>query len=264
MGKTNEDFDRIFREKLENHQESPSSLAWKKLESSIPGKKTRSSGIWWAVAAGISIFIVSGWLFWVNTNETKHQDQLAENLTKIENTIKVPSTPEVKQGWVADAQSEQVNIPEKTITKLSPKNDLNTSQTQKKESKSEANAIEENVAPLISAVDFTPNLPSSTVKTELKMVEQSLSVNEDPVFQKTVAEVPTSEEETNSLYRVRIYSDGLKKGTEPGKNLLTEMGKTVGKVEGLLEKVDEGFVELQDKKNSLFAGLTSKKQQVND
>jgi rRNA processing protein Gar1 len=73
-----------------------------------------------------------------------------------------------------------------------------------------------------------------------------------------VAEATPSAEDA-PLYRVNIYSDGLKKGSEPDKNLITEMGKTVGKVEGLLGKVDEGFADLQDKKNSLFATLTSKK-----
>jgi hypothetical protein len=60
-------------------------------------------------------------------------------------------------------------------------------------------------------------------------------------------------------YRVRIFSDGLKKEEAPNKNLITELGKTVGQVEGLLDKLDEGFVEIQDKKERLFSSLTSRK-----
>jgi hypothetical protein len=60
-------------------------------------------------------------------------------------------------------------------------------------------------------------------------------------------------------YRIRIFSDGLKKEEAPNKNLITELGKTVGQVEGLLDKLDEGLVEIQDKKERLFSSLTSRK-----
>jgi hypothetical protein len=60
-------------------------------------------------------------------------------------------------------------------------------------------------------------------------------------------------------YRIRIFSDGLKKEEAPNKNLLTELGKTVGQVEGLLGKLDEGIEGLQEKKERLFSSLTSRK-----
>ena len=60
-------------------------------------------------------------------------------------------------------------------------------------------------------------------------------------------------------YRIRIFSDGLKKEEAPNKNLITELGKTVGQVEGLLDKLDEGLVDIQDKKDRLFSTLTSRK-----
>ena len=60
-------------------------------------------------------------------------------------------------------------------------------------------------------------------------------------------------------YRIRIFSDGLKNEEAPNKNLITELGNTVGQVEGLLDKLDEGFVEIQDKKDRLFSSLTSRK-----
>jgi hypothetical protein len=41
--------------------------------------------------------------------------------------------------------------------------------------------------------------------------------------------------------------------------LITELGKTVGQVEGLLDKLDEGLVEIQDRKDRFFSSLTSRK-----
>jgi hypothetical protein len=51
----------------------------------------------------------------------------------------------------------------------------------------------------------------------------------------------------------------LKKEEAPNKNLITELGKTVGQVEGLFDKLDEGFVEIQDRKDRFFSSLTSRK-----
>ena len=60
-------------------------------------------------------------------------------------------------------------------------------------------------------------------------------------------------------YRIRIFSDGLKKEEPANKNLITELGKTVGQVEGLLDKLDVGFVEIQEKKERFFSSLTSRR-----
>jgi hypothetical protein len=38
----------------------------------------------------------------------------------------------------------------------------------------------------------------------------------------------------------------------------------VGQVEGFLGKVDDGLITLQDKKDNLFASLTSKKSQADE
>jgi len=51
----------------------------------------------------------------------------------------------------------------------------------------------------------------------------------------------------------------LKKEEAPNKNLLTELGKTVGQVEELLGKLDEGIEGLQEKKERLFSSLISRK-----
>ena len=76
-----------------------------------------------------------------------------------------------------------------------------------------------------------------------------------------MAEAKTQTED-EPLYRVSIYSDGVKKGEPANKNLITELGKTVGQVEGLLGKVDDGLISIQDKKDNLFANLSTKKERA--
>jgi hypothetical protein len=65
-------------------------------------------------------------------------------------------------------------------------------------------------------------------------------------------------------YRIRIYSDGLQKAAPKEKNLVTELGKAVGQVEGLLGKLDEGYEEIQEKKERLFSSLTSRRESSSD
>jgi len=70
--------------------------------------------------------------------------------------------------------------------------------------------------------------------------------------------------EEGGSYRIRIYSDGLQKAAPKEKNLVTELGKAVGQVEGLLGKLDEGYEEIQEKKERLFSSLTSRRESSSD
>jgi hypothetical protein len=45
---------------------------------------------------------------------------------------------------------------------------------------------------------------------------------------------------------------------------VTELGKAVGQVEGLLGKLDEGYEEIQEKKERLFSSLTSRRESSSD
>jgi len=45
---------------------------------------------------------------------------------------------------------------------------------------------------------------------------------------------------------------------------VTELGKTVGQVEGLLGKLDEGIEVIQEKRERLFSSLTSRRESSSD
>ena len=109
MAKTNEEFDRIFREKLEKHQEKPSALAWERLNHQLPEAKSSKRGIWWSVAASISLLIVAGWMFWKNTSEINQGQLLAEEGKTIEELTSDLETP---------TSSENVEIPSTTESKV--------------------------------------------------------------------------------------------------------------------------------------------------
>lgn len=264
MAKQNEQLDRFFKEKLEEHQEKPSMLAWERLESQLPASQTSNRGIWWAVAASASVLLVASWFFWKNTGEIAPEQLLAEDVTTNEELTSTQDSakpsenqPEIIEEFSSEYPKQASKA--KTQTAEPKTNSSQNSSTPKSDLKVlPKSSSEQNPKNLIAEAEVS-QIQISTPPIGLEINEVELPEIQSVTIQQTVAEAKTAEDDA-PLYRVNIYSDGIKKGSEPDKNLITEVGKTVGKVEGLLGKVDEGFAELQDKKNSLFASLTSRKQ----
>ncbi|GMQ30808.1 hypothetical protein [Algoriphagus confluentis] len=258
MAKTNEQFDRVFREKLNTHQEKPSALAWERLESQLPKKAEKGWGFFISIAASMTILLTVGYLLWPKEGGISEENLLADQATE-----QVETTPEANSNGTTEVvtqNEEKVELPEeKSIQTPAPKKQeivQNRAETQpqrgliadsstKPEEQNKKTALELVPVPELKAEELI-ELP----KPELKAVE---------IPQTLVAEAtkPTEEE---PLYRVSIYSNGIKKGEAPDKNLITELGKTVGQVEDLLGKVDEGLISLQDAKNNLFTAKNTKRE----
>ena len=264
MAKTNEEFDRIFREKLENHQEKPSALAWERLNNQLPASKSSNRGICWAIAASVAVVIVSGWMFWNNSGEATQEQLLAEENTAIEALTSTQDSPATSAESVEISSQTERTVGQESqnqATENRPatkQTQVNSTQIIEKEKVNPISEIEKTQGLIAMDEQSTKELQVTVPPVSIEIKEATLPAIQPAIMQKTVAEA-TPADENAPLYRVNIYSDGIKKGTEPDKNLITEMGKTVGKVEGLLGKVDEGFADLQDKKNNLFTTLTSRK-----
>lgn len=268
MAKTNEKFDQQFREKLSGHQEKPSALAWERLESQLPKKSKSRFGVWWAIAASVTALFVATYAFWPTDVEVSNENLLAEK-TELPNEITSESTEEV------NAQTKETTETEKESNlKLQAKANQESQQpqTQRKSNQEPIQktkptsppALNERPSNLIAEAETNQN-PISITVPELKTEEIQIALPElkAPETEKLVAQA-TAQPSEEPLYRVSIYSNGVKKGEEPDKNLFTEIGKTVGQVEGLLGKVDDGLITLQDKKDNLFASLTSRKNQADE
>jgi len=258
MAKTNEEFDQQFRKKLDTHREKPSTLAWERLESQLPKSKSSFIGIWWAVAASVTVILAAGWMFWNTSDEVSNPKILAqETQNSTEKPISSTNEPYVSE---LGSTAPKVEIqPQKT-----PASTTSVSRTESKQT---------NSTPLSSQPMSTPNFTENLVAVTQTSQAEREAVQIVDVAEATEITLPQIQPQTSALtvaeaspapedgqlFRVNIYSDGLKKSPEPEKNLITEMGKTVGKVEGLLGKVDEGFAEIQEKKERLFSSLTSKR-----
>ncbi|WP_057939821.1 hypothetical protein [Algoriphagus resistens] len=261
MAKEKNNLDQLFKEKLENHTEKPSVLAWERLESQLPQKSKSYKGIWWAAAASMTIFFTIGYLVLREGDTTLENPILAGNNTEESTESPIQTeviTPEASQEGQKETENQQTT--EEPITKpTSIKPKARPADSSSKTQKSQPTTSQNPVA-MTEVKEGTGQ--DKTVREETPTITLETSVIPEPEFppvelEKAVAEV-TEPVETQPAYTVKIYSSGLKE--EPkDKNLIAEIGKTVNEVEGLLGKVDQGFADLQDAKNNLFASITTRK-----
>ncbi len=252
MAKSDDALDRVFREKLENHQENPSLGAWDNLANQLDTKQApQKRNAWWAIAASITLALGAAFLFWSIGEEPEKQVTLTE-AHEINKDVVI--NPPVNPSTSSEAEKD---IPSNSTVSTSVERAQIGIKTQHQNSAaSEAEVITQNEAvPATVSVYTAEVVPQTTEQVPspaIPLVAAPNSIN-TPSTNEVLAE-------EGGYYRIRIYSDGLQKGTPQEKNLVSELGKTVGQVEGLLGKLDEGYVEIQEKKGRLFSSLTSRRE----
>jgi hypothetical protein len=255
MAKSDETLDRVFREKLENHQETPSLAAWDTLASQLDAKQApKKASSWWAIAAAITLAIGAAFLFWSTGQESEIQAPLAdaqETNPEVGTTIPMTLSPSV---------GAEIEVP--STSSVSTPNER--AQTAIKSQQQNPNTYVAEVHTLNEAVpasipvftaEAVPNAPEP-VHSPAPALPETNAVSTPSANEALAEEVGT--------YRIRIYSDGLQKAAPKEKNLLTELGKTIGQVEGLLGKLDEGIEVIQEKRERLFSSLTSRRESSSD
>ena len=256
MAKSDEVLDRVFREKLENHQETPSLAAWDTLASQLDAKQApKKASSWWAIAAAITLALGAAFLFWSTGQESEIQAPLAdaqETNPEVGTTIPVTASPSV------EAEKEQSSMSSVIATSKPVQTGIKTQQRNPDIFVAELNPQNE-VVPVSIPVFTAEVVPSNTPQPVHSPAPALAETN--AVFTPSTNEALAEEVGT---YRIRIYSDGLQKAAPKEKNLVTELGKAVGQVEGLLGKLDEGYEEIQEKKERLFSSLTSRRESSSD
>lgn len=253
MAKSDEELDRVFREKLENHEASPRPAAWDKLEAQLDAAKQPKKSFWWAIAAAMPLLLGLGYLIWSQAPQPEQENSVAAIEEVLEVTL-VPQSTQEAQTVVSEVAQYQNSLTE-TVTPSSSKFVLKSNLLQE-------NPKEVNLGNVVAETAIFPS-QQTAIAMEVNSITESKIWQTPESTQTTPA--PSSpqptlvDEEDLDGYRIRIFSDGLKKEEAPNKNLITELGKTVGQVEGLLDKLDEGLVDIQDKKDRLFSTLTSRK-----
>jgi cytoskeletal protein RodZ len=252
MAKSDEVLDQVFREKLENQEASPSPAAWDKLEAQLDAAKQPKKNFWWAIAAAMPLLLGLGYLIWSQAPQPEQENSVAASEEVLE--VPLPQSNQEAKTVVSEEAQYQNSLAE-IATPSSSKFVLKSNLIQE-------NPKEVNLGNVVAETVTFPS-PQVAVAVEVNSTSDSKTLLTPESTQTTPA--PSTSQSTLADgedldgYRIRIFSDGLKKEEASNKNLITELGKTVGQVEGLLDKLDEGFVEIQDKKDRLFSSLTSRK-----
>ncbi len=253
MAKSDEELDRVFREKLENHQESPSPAAWDKLEAQLDAAKQPKKSSWWAIAAAMPLLLGLGYLIWSQAPQADEESSLAA-IEEVSTSTPVSVSPIEAETLVSEEVQKPVSLAEASTSRAS--------KLVLKSNFPQENSKEVNLGNVVAeAISFPSSQAAVAVEVNSTTESKTLIIPEPTQTTPSPSTLQPSLADTEEIdgYRIRIFSDGLKKEEAPNKNLITELGKTVGQVEGLLDKLDEGFVEIQDKKDRLFSSLTSRK-----
>jgi hypothetical protein len=251
MAKSDETLDRVFREKLENHQENPSPAAWDTLASQLDTKQApKKASSWWAIAAAITLALGAAFLFWSTGKETEKQAPLAEaQEINPEVNVNPPVTP-------SPSVEAEIEAPSTSSVSTSIERGQTGIKTQQQ---NQVDLIAEVITQTEAAPASIPVFTAEAVASAAEPVHSPAPALAKTNSISTPSTNATLTEEV-STYRIRIYSDGLQKAAPKEKNLVTELGKTVGQVEGLLGKLDEGIEGIQEKRERLFSSLTSRRE----
>src|SRR5690606_37653744 len=104
--------------------------------------------------------------------------------------------------------------------------------------------------------------PDPIVKETIPVLElESIALpplNQDLLLADNNLAESVSEPGQDVTYKVTIISNGLREKPEK-EGLVGEIENKIDKIGGLIVKVDQGFADLQDAKNNLFASITTRK-----
>lgn len=240
MAKEQHQFDSYFKQKLENHTERPSQLAWERIEDGL-GKPEKKVFIGWYAAASLVLLLGLGYLLLRQgaldgslMEENLVSQQLEENSIMDESTI--DSTEATSESTLPSLEPTQEN---RSTEASKPK--VVKEKVPAIETFSQTIAQRELAEEIIALPDL--KLPELVLDQTIALVE--------PTITNAIDEEPS--------YTVTIRSSGIK-AEAPKDNLIDELENKVDKIGGFISR---GFADLQDAKSNLFALNTPRRKETN-
>lgn len=249
MANSDKKFDQYFQEKLGNHEVKPSKLAWERLDSQL-GKKGKAAYYpFMRIAAAIVLLMGAGYLVWQFKTAEITRPQTAE-------IIQIPVQEEVLDNKTESLTEQEITNEDKGVF-VKP-------ETIEKEKAQETPVKKPQM--VSKPVTESPKelLTENTIQTERNQ-EQMISIPEldlpELKLEEAIAMNNLEEQDDEDVieYKVIIKSNGLK--DEPAKqSLIVGIEEKVDKIGGFLNKVEQGFADLQDAKENLFASNVPRKE----
>jgi hypothetical protein len=247
MAKDDKIFDQFFKEKLENHEVRISQLSWEKLEAKLPSKTNRYKPLWMKIAASLALILGLGYLVFFNSKMEVGED--VNNLVTMDNLEK-ESTTEIEMPVLQKSYTEEK-------TAISTKKASIKQEEKRKSDKSESKSISrKNIQEELEVKHLITSVQEKIDVIQLQK-ELDIPTNMNSLSNNWITEVREESASEEVKYSIKIISNGLKE--EPQKPaIINELENKIYKVGTWIGKVDQGFADLQDAKNNLFASITTK------
>lgn len=250
MANTDKNFDRYFRERLAKHEEKPSRLAWEKLERQLPKKE---KGIWFplmGIAATLLLFLAVGYVVWQFNSKSDADIPMTAKVTteKGETPTEMPEETEAEP--LKSLEESTIVTEEQTKRKVKP-----AQASQEKATVSKPIHIEKTKELLAEVTQPEESTDEANFETP-EIIIPDLEVNE-AIAQNNMEE---EEEEEVMTYKITIKSNGITEKPE-NQGFIAGIENKVDKIGGLLNKVEQGFADLQDAKDNLFVSNNTTKKE---
>lgn len=244
MAESNKNIDELFREKLVGHSEMPTNMAWERIQERLDQKRRKAILPWMRIAATLLMMGLGlTFIYYSLISPTKIPGRMAQKeVVPDTKPGKIPALevlPERLQEEIRASShptTEAGTEPEKMPTQAAGKPPLDAALTA--EVKSELPSKQSTPLVELKSLDLPP------LDMDLLVADGGISL----------------EEEEEVAYKITIVSNGLRPRKD---NLVDEIENKIGKLGGLLNKVDREFGELQDTKNNLFASFAANKKNSN-
>ncbi|MDN3668444.1 hypothetical protein QWY93_03770 [Echinicola jeungdonensis] len=255
MNNSRHPIDKVFHQKLSQHQIKPDPMAWERLAIQLNRPNKSNRFLWLKVAAILVIIMVLGILA-LNLQNSEVQRQLAHHPEKKVNPITPKNIPFISPKSIQPGEVEKDFGDNKTsINSIDRANYPNKPSSTEENLSKINNGIPNLKKPsMLEKPTIDPIAPLTKKPFPWKLahpkVENISAISEDQLRKINQNEV---------TYSVTIISNGISDNS-PSDNILVQIEGKFNSLNNLLNKVDQGYAQLQDAKNNLFTSLINQDQ----
>ena len=241
----NQQPDKLFRDKLENHSRPVSINAWNRVEAKLDKKNHK--GLWLRIAASLLIVAISGFIIWKLTTRPA-EENLAETIEKVKKNV--PSA-EVTHSQEDKTSEKQLSVGKGNKTGVQPSPSDRITPPRKKGVPSPQE--EKDVVTQESIPVNEESLPETLIAQEQPVIEENVVVastqnSENVSPKKEAVTIVFTADEVNDKY---LDKKSLEEATSGDKKPST-LRKLLDKAYDLKNNEDP-FGDLRQKKNEILA-----------
>lgn len=244
----NQQPDKLFHDKLSSYQRTAPAHAWDKIDAGLSQQtNTKSIGLWWKIAASVSVIGVAAYLLWpVASNSNVEPSALTEVQPQMQQPV---TTNNIPQPEVSDKKNF---IAEKTVM---PKSQNQNSTVVDKEPQIN---VAKNESPSVTLLNQT-DVESQTISVAENSVEQQNTTVALHADEEQSVEVMNSSIEHKPVRLVFTVTDSEEYLDKKALAQATDEDKDASTFKKLLKKAkdlknnQDPFGDLREKKNEILA-----------